>query len=158
MLKNAIFGKIVYDRSMIKIIAGGKKHIPEIVGMISEYEKRLKKPFDVVWELVEEEKLNQYLAKWPFSGQQYVILLDERGKNLSSPELSEALLRQFVNSKEIVIIIGGAFGVTEEVRQKSNLVWSLSRLVFPHQLVRVMLAEQIYRAQEIAVGGKYHHE
>ena len=45
MLKNAIFQKIVYDRSMIKIIAGGKKHIPEIVGLISEYEKRLKKPF-----------------------------------------------------------------------------------------------------------------
>lgn len=112
----------------------------------------------MVWELIEEEKLNQYLAKWPFSGQQYVILLDERGKNLSSPELSEALSRQFVNSKEVVIIIGGAFGVSEEVRQKSNLVWSLSRLVFPHQLVRVMLAEQIYRAQEIAVGGKYHHE
>ena len=144
--------------TMIKIIAGGRKHLKWVEGAVFEYEKRLKKPFDVVWELTEEEKLNQYLAKWPFSGQQYVILLDERGKNLSSPELSEALSRQFVNSKEVVIIIGGAFGVSEEVRQKSNLVWSLSRLVFPHQLVRVMLAEQIYRAQEIAVGGKYHHE
>ena len=144
--------------TMIKIIAGGRKHLKWVAEAVFEYEKRLKKPFDIVWELIEEEKLNQYLAKWPFSGQQYVILLDERGKNLSSPELSEALSRQFVNSKEMVIIIGGAFGVSEEVRQKSNLVWSLSRLVFPHQLVRVMLAEQIYRAQEITVGGKYHHE
>ena len=144
--------------TMIKIIAGGRKHLKWVEEAVFEYEKRLKKPFDVVWELVEEEKLNQYLAKWPFLGQQFVILLDERGKNLSSPELSEVLSRQFVNSKEVVIIIGGAFGVSEEVRQKSNLVWSLSRLVFPHQLVRVMLAEQIYRAQEIAVGGKYHHE
>ena len=143
---------------MIRIIAGGKKHLDWVKEAVFEYEKRLKKPFNVSWELVEEEKLNLFFAKWPFSGQQYVILLDERGKNLSSPELSEILSQQFVNSKEAVIIIGGAFGVSEEVRQKSNLVWSLSRLVFPHQLVRVMLAEQIYRAQEISCGGKYHHE
>lgn len=143
---------------MIRIIAGGKKHLKWVKEAVFEYEKRLKKPFNVTWGLVEEEKLNQYLAKWPFSGQQYVILLDERGKNLSSPELSEILSHQFVNSKEVVIIIGGAFGVSEEVRQKSNMVWSLSRLVFPHQLIRVMLVEQIYRAQEISCGGKYHHE
>ena len=124
----------------------------------SEYQKRLKKPFNIEWELIEEEKLNQYLAKWPFSGQQYVILLDERGRNLSSPELSGILSQQFVNSREVVIIIGGAFGVSEEIRQKSNLVWSLSRLVFPHQLVRAILAEQVYRAQEIWNGGKYHHK
>ena len=143
---------------MIRIIAGGKKHLDWVKEAVFEYEKRLKKPFNVTWELVEEEKLNLSLAKWPFSSQQYVILLDERGKNLSSPELSEILSQQFVNSKEVVIIIGGAFGVSEEVRQRSNLVWSFSRLVFPHQLVRVMLVEQIYRAQEISCGGKYHHE
>ncbi len=143
---------------MIHIIAGGKKHLDWVNIAVSEYQKRLKKPFNIEWELIEEEKLNQYLAKWPFSGQQYVILLDERGKNLSSPELSGILSQQFVNSREVVIIIGGAFGVSEEIRQKSNLVWSLSRLVFPHQLVRAILAEQVYRAQEIWNGGKYHHK
>ncbi len=142
---------------MIHIIAGGKKHLDWVNIAVSEYQKRLKKPFNIEWGLIEEEKLNQYLAKWPFSGQQYVILLDERGKNLSSPELSGILSQQFVNSREVVIIIGGAFGVSEEIRQKSNLVWSLSRLVFPHQLVRAILAEQVYRAQEIWNGGKYHH-
>ena len=142
---------------MIHIIAGGKKHLYWVNIAVSEYQKRLKKPFNIEWELIEEEQLNQYLAKWPFSGQQYVILLDERGKNLSSPELSGILSQQFVNSREVVIIIGGAFGVSEEIRQKSNLVWSLSRLVFPHQLVRAILAEQVYRAQEIWNGGKYHH-
>ena len=142
---------------MIHIIAGGKKHLDWVNIAVSEYQKRLKKPFNIEWELIEEEKLNQYLAKWPFLGQQYVILLDERGKNLSSPELSGILSQQFVNSREVVIIIGGAFGVSEEIRQKSNLVWSLSRLVFPHQLVRAILAEQVYRAQEIWNGGKYHH-
>lgn len=143
---------------MIHIIAGGKKHLDWVNIAVSEYQKRLKKPFNIEWELIEEEKLNQYLAKWPFSGQQYVILLDERGRNLSSPELSGILSQQFVNSREVVIIIGGAFGVSEEIRQKSNLVWSLSRLVFPHQLVRAILAEQVYRAQEIWNGGKYHHK
>lgn len=143
---------------MIHIIAGGKKHLDWVNIAVSEYQKRLKKPFNIEWELIEEEKFNQYLAKWPFSGQQYVILLDERGKNLSSPELSGILSQQFVNSREVVIIIGGAFGVSEEIRQKSNLVWSLSRLVFPHQLVRAILAEQVYRAQEIWNGGKYHHK
>ena len=144
-------------KDMIHIIAGGKKHLDWVNIAVSEYQKRLKKPFNIEWGLIEEEKLNQYLAKWPFSGQQYVILLDERGKNLSSPELSGILSQQFVNSREVVIIIGGAFGVSEEIRQKSNLVWSLSRLVFPHQLVRAILAEQVYRAQEIWNGGKYHH-
>jgi ribosomal RNA large subunit methyltransferase H len=143
---------------MIHIIAGGRKHLDWVNIAVSEYQKRLKKPFNIEWELIEEEKLNQYLAKWPFSGQQYVILLDERGRNLSSPELSGILSQQFVNSREVVIIIGGAFGVSEEIRQKSNLVWSLSRLVFPHQLVRAILAEQVYRAQEIWNGGKYHHK
>ena len=143
---------------MIHIIAGGRKHLDWVNIAVSEYQKRLKKPFNIEWELIEEEKLNQYLAKWPFSGQQYVILLDERGRNLSSPELSGILSQQFVNSREVVIIIGGAFGVSEEICQKSNLVWSLSRLVFPHQLVRAILAEQVYRAQEIWNGGKYHHK
>lgn len=142
---------------MIHIIAGGRKHLDWVNIAVSEYQKRLKKPFNIEWELIEEEKLNQYLAKWLFSRQQYVILLDERGKNLSSPELSGILSQQFVNSREVVIIIGGAFGVSEEIRQNSNLVWSLSRLVFPHQLVRAILTEQIYRAQEIWNGGKYHH-
>jgi 23S rRNA (pseudouridine1915-N3)-methyltransferase len=58
----------------------------------------------------------------------------------------------------VAIIIGGAFGVTEEVRNRADFVWSFSKLVFPHMLMRVMMTEQIYRAQEIAHGGKYHHE
>ena len=143
---------------MIKIIAGGRKHEDWVRMAVSEYEKRLKKPFDIKWELMEEEKLNRYLSDWNFTGNDYVILLDERGDNISSPELSRKLETAFNSSKNVIMIIGGAFGVTEEVRRRSNFVWSFSKLVFPHQLMRVMLAEQIYRAQEIAHGGKYHHE
>ncbi len=68
----------------------------------------------------------------------FVILLDERGKNLSSPELSNLITEHI--DKHIVFIIGGAYGVTGDLRQKSNIVWSLSNLVFPHQLVRLILA------------------
>lgn len=144
---------------MIRIVAGGKASKGWVLDGVSEYEKRLKKPFDVSWQFFEEEKLAKYLEKWPFSnGSDFVILLDERGENLSSPELSTRLSSCFNSSREVVIIIGGAYGVSSEVRERADLVWSVSRLVFPHELMRVLLAEQIYRAQEIARGGKYHHE
>jgi 23S rRNA (pseudouridine1915-N3)-methyltransferase len=143
---------------MIKIIAGGKKSSGWVLEACVEYEKRLKKPFDIKWEIFEEEKLNKVLADWNFKSNEVVILADERGKNISSPELSDKLCKIFNSSCEAVIIIGGAFGVTDEVREKADFVWSFSRLVFPHMLMRIMMTEQIYRAQEIANGGKYHHE
>jgi ribosomal RNA large subunit methyltransferase H len=143
---------------MIKIIAGGKKSAGWVLEAQQEYEKRLKKPFDIKWEIYEEEKLVKKLANWEFKPQELVILADERGANISSVELSEKLVKAFNDSREVVVIIGGAFGVSEEVREKADFVWSFSRLVFPHMLMRVMMVEQIYRAQEIAHGGKYHHE
>jgi ribosomal RNA large subunit methyltransferase H len=143
---------------MIKIIAGGKKSAGWVLEAQQEYEKRLKKPFDIKWEIYEEEKLVKKLANWEFKPQELVILADERGANISSVELSEKLVKAFNASREVVVIIGGAFGVNEEVREKADFVWSFSRLVFPHMLMRVMTVEQIYRAQEIAHGGKYHHE
>ena len=68
------------------------------------------------------------------------------------------LSKAFLNSKNVVILIGGAYGFSPEVREKANFVWSFSKLVFPHALARVIVAEQTYRAQEIFNGGKYHHE
>jgi len=142
---------------MIKIIAGGKKNSGWVAEACGEYEKRLKKPFDVAWSHYDEEKLAKFLEKWPFSGRDFVVLLDERGKNISSPELADKLERAFNSGREIVLIIGGAYGVSEEVRKRAGFVWSYSKLVFPHMLARVMAIEQIYLAQEIARGGKYHH-
>ena len=147
-----------YNESMIKIIAGGKKQAGWVAEACAEYEKRLRKPFDIAWQIFPEEKLAEYLEKWPFASDQVVIVADERGKNISSPELSDKLSKIFNSSCEAVIIIGGAYGVSEAVREKADFVWSFSKLVFPHMLMRVMMTEQIYRAQEIASGGKYHHE
>ena len=90
-------------------------------------------------------------------GDDHVVLLDERGKNLSSPEVANHLQTQFSGGRSVVLIIGGAYGVNQALTSRANLTWSLSRLVFPHQLVRLILAEQIYRAQEISGGRPYHH-
>lgn len=143
---------------MIRIIAGGRKHLDWVNMAVIEYQKRLKKPFNIEWQFYEEDKLLKHLEKWPFSGHEFVMVLDERGLNISSVEFANKINKQFVDGKEVVILIGGAFGFTDEIRAKANFVWSLSKLVFPHQLVRAILSEQIYRAQEISLGGKYHHE
>lgn len=143
---------------MIKILAGGKKPSGAYLELISEYEKRLKKPFDLEWKFVDEEKLTAELRDWPFSGRDFVILCDERGKMMDSPEFAKVLENSFNYSKNVVFIIGGAYGFDDEIRSRADLVWSFSKLVFPHMLFRVMVAEQIYRAQEILGGGKYHHE
>lgn len=142
---------------MIKVYAGGKKSKNWVFEGQNEYEKRLKKPFDASFLYLDDAKIAAMASNWPFKGNQYVVLLDERGKNITSPELSSRLENAFLQSKEVIFIIGGPYGVSEEIREKADFVWSFSNLVFPHELVRVMLVEQIYRAQEIARGGKYHH-
>jgi 23S rRNA (pseudouridine1915-N3)-methyltransferase len=88
----------------------------------------------------------------------YPVLLDERGRMLSSPEWA-AQFQQLMNmsTKTLVLLIGGAFGVTDAVKAKAQQTWSLSKLVFPHQLVRLMVAEQVYRALSILHNSPYHH-
>ena len=88
----------------------------------------------------------------------FLILLDERGKMMSSPDLAAFIeARANESRKQIVFLIGGAFGVSKEVMERANYKWSLSALVFPHQLVRLILTEQIYRACTIIKNEKYHH-
>ncbi len=142
---------------MIKIIAGGKKHSDWAREAIVEYEKRLKKPYDISWEFIEEEKLLKKLENWPFSGQDFIIICDERGQNISSDEYSTKLEQAFISSKNVIILIGGAYGFPAEIREKADFIWSFSKLVFPHQIARLLVAEQTYRAQEIARGSHYHH-
>ncbi len=88
----------------------------------------------------------------------YLILLDERGKMLTSPQWAQQF-QQCMNQgvKTLVILIGGAFGVTDAVKQRANQCWSLSNLVFPHQMVRLITAEQVYRAFSILNNSPYHH-
>lgn len=150
----------------IRIIAVGKKHESWIAEGIERYQKRLKRPFQIEWVLLPHSALSDDRARQEESqrilsrlnANDYVILLDERGKIIDSPDLSSLLLAQLESSRQVVIIIGGAYGVNNTVHERANFIWSLSDLVFPHQLVRLILAEQLYRAQEIATGNPYHHE
>ncbi len=89
----------------------------------------------------------------------YLILLDETGRQLSSLKWAEELM-QFQNNriKTLVFLIGGPWGITENVRRTAQKIWSLSALTFPHQLVRLIMAEQLYRSFSILHNSAYHHE
>lgn len=150
---------------MIRILAVGKKHEPWVTEGIGRYEKRLKRPFNVEWTVLPHSAHENDAARREESVRilgrlekdDFVVLLDERGTELDSPALSKTLLAPLERSVRVVLIIGGAYGVDDSVRERADFVWSLSPLVFPHQLVRLILVEQVYRAQEIAAGGSYHH-
>lgn len=149
----------------IRILAIGKKHEPWIEEGVKRYQKRLRKPFDVEWVLLPHSSLTGLRARQEESeallkrldASDYVILLDERGAALDSPAFSRHLEGLFQGTSRVTVIIGGAYGVDENLRQRADHVLSLSKLVFPHQLVRLILIEQLYRAQEIAGGAPYHH-
>lgn len=151
---------------MIKIIAIGKKHELWIQDGLKHYQERLRAPWNAEWVLLPHSSLTGDSARQEESERlfgrikpsDFVILLDERGRNLTSPELTRQLTDCFAHSQSVVMIIGGAYGVNDALRQRANVLWSLSNLVFPHQLVRLMLIEQLYRAQEIDRGSHYHHE
>ena len=149
----------------ITVLAIGKKHESWITDGIERYQSRLKKPFNAEWVLLphsarsddaaREEESERILART--SAKDFVIILDERGDEIDSPQLSHLLDTAFTASRSVTIIVGGAYGIDDRVHQRADFVWSLSPLVFPHQLVRLILVEQIYRAQQITANHPYHH-
>lgn len=151
---------------MITVVAIGKKHQSWLIEGIERYEKRLKVPFNTKWVF-----LGSSSQKGPTASKEesesiintlkpddFVVLLDERGDMYTSPAFSQRIVYPLEQSKHVVMVIGGAYGVDEKVRQRANMTWSLSPLVFPHQLVRLVLVEQLYRAQAIHLGLPYHNE
>ena len=88
----------------------------------------------------------------------FLILLDEKGKGMSSVEFADLISHhQNISTKNLVFVIGGAYGFSEEVYKRANLKIALSKMTFPHQLVRIIFLEQFYRAMTILKGEKYHH-
>jgi 23S rRNA (pseudouridine1915-N3)-methyltransferase len=150
----------------LRILAIGKKHESWVAEGIGRYAKRMKKPFDVSWQLLPHsaregdaaraEESARILSK--VAANDYLVLLDERGRIIDSPTLARTLQKPLDTSRNVVLVIGGAYGVDDSVHSRADFVWSLSKLVFPHQLVRLVLAEQLYRAQEIAGGRPYPHQ
>ncbi|MDB5183871.1 MAG: rRNA methyltransferase [Candidatus Saccharibacteria bacterium] len=150
---------------MITVISVGKKHDSWVMDGIERYQTRLKKPYDLNWVLLPHSALQDAAARQEESerilsrldSRDFVVLLDERGDELESPQLASLLDNTFTASRPITLLIGGAYGVDDRIHQRANVVWSLSPLVFPHQLVRLILTEQLYRAQQINAGHPYHH-
>ena len=98
----------------------------------------------------EEEKIMEKLEG-------YIILMDINGKQLSSPDLAKTLSKLEVNGNSTIsFVIGGSFGVSQNIKDKANMRLSFSPMTFPHQLFRVMLLEQIYRAFSINSNMPYH--
>lgn len=142
------------------ILAVGKQKTEFYETAIAEYQKRLTRFTKVEWKMLpatdKESESAALLRAIPHDA--YAMLLDERGEQWSTPELA-AKLEQLQNNatKNLIFIIGGAHGVSQEVQTRVDAIWSLSKLVFPHEQVRLMLIEQLYRAYDINAGGSYHH-
>ncbi len=152
----------------IKIVCVGRKSSNEIELLCREYEKRLKGSVNMGWQFVDsvagkmtkqeqrQRETNSLLAL--LSPQDLIVLLDETGKQLTNSKLAHMYETWQQSTRPIVFVIGGAFGVSDDLRQRSDFVWSLSLLVFPHEMVRLILVEQLYRTQSIIDGLPYHHE
>ncbi len=117
--------------------------MPKNAGMMSEADLKIKEG-EIILDLLKKED--------------FLVVLEERGKQLNSEGLA-AFIQQRANESEknLVFLIGGAFGLSEAALKRADYKWSLSALVFPHQLVRLILAEQVYRACSILRNEKYHH-
>ncbi len=87
----------------------------------------------------------------------YVIVFDERGKKLSSEKFSDLLNKSELEGKRLVAIVGGAYGVNDELRNRANAIVAFSDMIFPHDLARIMAIEQTYRGLAIRKGSPYHH-
>lgn len=149
----------------------GKSHEPYVKSGVEDFTKRISNYFRVEWNIIPvpknagmlgepdlKKKEGEIILQW-LDRDDYLVLLDEKGKQLSSEGLAEFIqARGNDSTKKIVFLIGGAFGVDEVVFKRANFKWSLSPLVFPHQLVRLILAEQVYRACTILKNEKYHHK
>ncbi len=155
----------------ISLWAIGKKDESFVKAGVEDFTTRISRYFPVEWTIIpapknaglmtetdlrkkEAEVIFQYLKV-----EDYLVALDEHGKELSSEGVAQFLrLRSNESHKNIVFLIGGAFGLHDDVLEKAKFKWSLSQLTFPHQLVRLILAEQVYRACTILRNEKYHHK
>lgn len=150
---------------MIKIITVGSIKENYLKEAIEEYTKRISKytSIDII-EVKEEGKLEKEKAKSlegqkiidKISPKDYVITLEIEGKQLSSIELANKINNILIENSNITFIIGGSYGLSNEVIEKANLHLSFSDMTFPHQLFRVLLLEQIYRSYKIINNESYH--
>lgn len=156
----------------ISIVAAGKIKEKYLRDGIAEFTKRLKPFTQIEFLEINEEKMKdnpspaekaavlkaegeRLLKKVPADS--YLIVLDIVGKAISSEELSQKIDTLTLNGhSHITFLIGGAFGLSQEIRNRADERISFSRMTFTHQMIRLLLIEQIYRAFKISRGEKYH--
>lgn len=150
----------------IVLITVGKPLSGAYFQLTKEYEKRLSKDVTINWHYVtasasqnpEECRIHEsMIIEGLCKPSDNVIVLDERGTEYTNQAFAEQFERYAGRQGRLLLVIGGAFGVTDALRQRAAMVWSLSPLVFPHQLVRVMVLEQLYRTVQLQKGHPYHH-
>ena len=134
----------------VKVITIGRCKEAWLEEALAEYQKRLLGTLAIEWVLIKQKlEWAEHLQKAP-----HVIALDVQGSLLSSEAFSHKLYHTW--GARPVFVIGGADGLPTEILQQVSFRWSLSPLTFPHQIVRLLLLEQFYRAQEIDRGSAYH--
>lgn len=154
----------------IKFFAIGKEHEPYIKSGVQDFTQRIAHYYSVEWKILSPPKyaaaLSEPQLKLKEAGlifsnirsEDFLIALDEHGRMTDSLQFASFIQDKANNSvKQLVFLIGGAYGLDEAIMKRANFTWSLSPLTFPHQLVRLILAEQVYRACTIIRNEKYHH-
>jgi 23S rRNA (pseudouridine1915-N3)-methyltransferase len=154
----------------IQLWSIGKNHEPYVKAGVEDFTKRIANYYPVQWNIIPQPKNAGMLSEMDLKKKEgetilellnktdHLVALDERGKQFSSEGLASFIQKRANEStRNLIFLIGGAFGLDEAVLKRADTTWSLSSLVFPHQLVRLILAEQLYRACTILRNEKYHH-
>lgn len=149
----------------------GKNHEAYIKPGVEDFTRRISRYYPVEWNIVPVPKNAGLLSETDLkkkeggiimnllSKDDYLVTLDERGQQVSSEQLAAFVQARANESvRQVIFLIGGAYGLDETILQRANFKWSLSHLTFPHQLVRLILSEQVYRACTILRNEKYHHQ
>jgi 23S rRNA (pseudouridine1915-N3)-methyltransferase len=151
----------------IKIISIGNKMPNWISEAFESYIAKLSHEFtpqlieikpEKKFDSIEQKKLSEAEKILTHIEKEFLIVLDEKGIQFTSQELAQKFNHWSEHFKQIAFVIGGADGIHENILQKANLIWSLSKSTFPHAFVRVLIAEQLYRAQSILENHPYHRE
>lgn len=154
----------------LRLLCVGKLSLEHARDGVEEYAGRLKRylPFEALelreekggkksdTRTIREKESEQLLAKIPDGA--FVVVLDEKGRSYSSEKLAELVERHMTGgTPEMTWVIGGAYGISEKLRQRADLVLSLSAMTFTHQMARLLLMEQLYRALTIIRNEPYHN-
>jgi len=155
----------------IKLLAIGKTDHKQLSLLIDEYQNRLKHyikfEIDIIpdiknvknlSELQQKEKEGELILK-KLQNTDFLVLLDDKGKQFTSIEFSKYLQKKMnAGLKQLVLVIGGPYGFSNAVYQKSQGKISLSKMTFSHQMIRIFVVEQLYRGFTILKNEPYHHE